>query len=113
MKRQRTDADIQAFADWFNSADVKRSAELNIGSGPYIFGDWNTGESVTLEKNPNWWGAGKDKWNPAHPTKIIYKVVNDRNSAVVALKNQEIDFMEAVPAAKYAEEIDTNALDPP
>lgn len=101
---------MQAFATWFNSADVKRGLTQNVGSGPYIYDSWDTGQALTLRKNPSWWNARKDTSNPAYPEKIIYKVVNDRNTAVVAVKNQEIDFMEAVPASKYAEEIDTASM---
>ena len=103
-------AAMQAFADWFNSADVKLGVENNIGSGPYMYDSWNTGQAVVLKKNPNWWNAGNDKHDPAHPGKIIFKVVNDRNTAVVAVKNQEIDFMEFVPAPKFVEEIDTTSM---
>ena len=101
---------MQAFATWFNSADVKRGLAENVGSGPYIYDSWDTGQALTLRKNPSWWNVGNEVLNPAYPEKIIYKVVNDRNTAVVAVKNQEIDFMEAVPASKYAEEIDTTAM---
>jgi peptide/nickel transport system substrate-binding protein len=101
---------LKAHAAWFNSSDVKRSTTLNVGSGPYVYEAWNTGESIILKRNDKWWGAGTDPFNPAHPGKIIYKTVNDRNSAVVAVKNQEIDFMEALPAAKFTEEVDTVAL---
>ncbi|MCX6139984.1 MAG: ABC transporter substrate-binding protein [Candidatus Kapabacteria bacterium] len=102
-------AALKEFATWYNTADVKRDMKLNVGSGPYMYDEWKTGESVTLKRNDNFWNAGKDKWNPSYAEKLIYKVVNDRSSAVVALKNGELDFMEYVPAAKYTEEIDTVA----
>jgi peptide/nickel transport system substrate-binding protein len=101
---------MKAFAEWFNSAEVKRDPKLNIGSGPYVFDEWNTGEAVIIKRNDNWWNKNPDKYNPAYPGKIIYKVVNDRNTAVVALKNQEIDFMEYVPPPKYTEEVDTTTM---
>ncbi|MBK7185395.1 MAG: hypothetical protein IPH85_05595 [Ignavibacteria bacterium] len=108
MDKAQANAALKDFATWYNTAEVKRDTKLNVGSGPYIFDEWKTGESVTLRRNPKHWAAGKDKWN--RPTwKLIYKVVNDRNSAVVALKNGELDFMEYVPASKFAEEIDTVA----
>ncbi|MBK6417974.1 MAG: hypothetical protein IPF79_02110 [Ignavibacteria bacterium] len=109
MDKAQANAALKDFATWYNTAEVKRDTKLNVGSGPYIFDEWKTGESVTLRRNPKHWAAGKDKWNPAYVEKLIYKVVNDRNSAVVALKNGELDFMEYVPASKFAEEIDTVA----
>ncbi len=101
---------MKAFAEWYNSADVKRDPKLNIGSGPYVFDEWNTGEAVILRRSPNWWNKQSTKYNPGYPGKIIYKIVNDRNTAVVALKNEEIDFMEYVPPPKYTEEVDTATM---
>ncbi len=101
---------MKELAEWFNKAETKLSVSLNVGSGPYIFEEWSTGQRIVIKRNDKWWNAGKDKWNPAWPEKIIYKIVNDRSSAVVAVKNQEIDFMEYVPPAKFTEEIDTNVL---
>lgn len=109
LAKAQTNTSLSAFADWYNTPEVKRDVKLNVGSGPYIFDEWKTGESITLKRSEKWWNAGKDKWNPAYADKLFYKVINDRSAAVVALKNGEIDFMEYVPAAKFVEELDTVA----
>jgi peptide/nickel transport system substrate-binding protein len=109
MAKAQANSAMKEFATWYNTPEVKRDVKLNVGSGPYIFDEWRTGESLTLRRNDSYWNAGKDKWNPAYAEKLVYKVVNDRNSAVVSLKNGELDFMEYVPAAKYTDEIDTVA----
>lgn len=109
LSKAQANSSIKAFADWYNTPEVKRDVKLNIGTGPYMFDEWKTGESITLKRSNTWWNAGKDKWNPAYPEKLFYKVINDRSAAVVALKNGEIDFMEYVPAAKFVEELDTVA----
>jgi ABC-type transport system substrate-binding protein len=101
--------EMKEFAEWYGSEEVRRDPKLNIGTGPYAYEEWKTGESVTLRRNDAFWAKGKDAWNPAYADKLVYKVINDRNSAVVALKNAEIDFMEYVPPTKYTEEIDTVA----
>lgn len=109
MSKAQSNAALKEFATWYNTPEVKRDVKLNIGSGPYMFDEWKTGESITLKRSAKWWNAGKDTWNPAYPEKLFYKVINDRSAAVVALKNGEIDFMEFVPAAKFVEELDTVA----
>ncbi len=109
MARAQANSALKQFATWYNTPEVKRSTALNVGSGPYAYEDWKTGESVSIVRNTKWWNAGKDKWNPAYADKVLFKVVNDRSAAVVGVKNGEIDFMEAVPAAKFVEEIDTVA----
>lgn len=109
LSKAQSNASCKKFADWYNTPEVKRDVRFNIGSGPYKFDEWKTGESITLVRSDKWWNAGKDPWNPAYPDKLFYKVINDRSAAVVALKNGEIDFMEYVPAAKFVEELDTIA----
>ncbi|MFM8771892.1 MAG: ABC transporter substrate-binding protein [Candidatus Kapaibacterium sp.] len=109
MDKAQANAAMKKFATWYNTPEVKRDPALNIGSGPYKYDEWKTGESVSIARNERWWNAGKDPWNSAYADKVIYKVVNDRSAAVVGVKNGEIDFMEAVPAAKFVEEIDTVA----
>ncbi len=109
MAKAQSNAALKEFAAWYNTPEVKRDVKLNIGSGPYTFDEWKTGESISLKRSSSWWNAGSDKWNPAYPDKLFYKVINDRSAAVVALKNGEIDFMEYVPAAKFVEELDTVA----
>jgi len=109
MAKSQANVALKDFAAWYNTPEVKRDVRLNIGSGPYMFDEWKTGESISLKRSSSWWNAGSDKWNPAYPEKLFYKVINDRSAAVVALKNGEIDFMEYVPAAKFVEELDTVA----
>lgn len=31
-----------------------------IGTGPYVFREWNRGQYIRLEANPDWWGLGAD-----------------------------------------------------
>jgi peptide/nickel transport system substrate-binding protein len=31
-----------------------------IGTGPYIFREWNRGQYIRLEANPDWWGIGAE-----------------------------------------------------
>lgn len=109
MDRAQKNVALKEFADWYNTAEVKRDVNLNIGSGPYVYDEWKTGEQVVLRRSASFWNEGKDTWNPSYIERLLYKVVNDRSSAVVALKNGEIDFMEYVPAAKFTEEVDTVA----
>ncbi|MFX0548598.1 ABC transporter substrate-binding protein [Hathewaya histolytica] len=56
-----------------------------IGSGPYKFKDWKKGELLTLER-----------FNEYHDGKpsienVVFRVIADSNSALLALKNKEIN----------------------
>ena len=63
-----------------------------IGSGPYVFGDVKTDESVTYKKNPDYWGKGlainKGLWN-FETVRIDY--YRDANAAFEAFKKGDAD----------------------
>ena len=56
-----------------------------IGTGPFIFHRWETGQFVSLKRNPNYFGS------TAKLSSIIYKIIPDANTAMVALQKGEID----------------------
>ncbi|RPI15384.1 MAG: hypothetical protein EHM58_14240 [Ignavibacteriae bacterium] len=83
---------LKKFADFFNSEDAGRNPKYLIGSGPYTFERWETGQYVELRRNPNYWN--KDAlFGRSFPDKIILKVVQDESAAIVSAKNKEIDVM--------------------
>jgi peptide/nickel transport system substrate-binding protein len=49
-------ADIQKFADQFNSEKFQREKGGVVGCGPYEFVEWKTGQTITLQRKKNWWG---------------------------------------------------------
>ncbi|MBL7999467.1 MAG: hypothetical protein JNL32_12625 [Candidatus Kapabacteria bacterium] len=97
---------IKQFADWFGGAEVKREPQYLIGSGPYVFEKWVTGERIILKRN-------KQNWNAASPSRTAYAdaivsvIITDRTSAISAMKTEDIDFFDNVPPMLYAEQVDT------
>lgn len=65
-----------------------------VGTGPYVFKEWVSGDSVTLEANEDYWGGA-----PEIKT-ITYKVLTDSSTAFIALENNEID---ALPNADFVD----------
>ena len=61
-----------------------------VGSGPYIITKYDQGQSVTLERNPYYWGLDAG----LTPTfdEVIYQNFNDENQEAAALQNGEVDF---------------------
>lgn len=95
--------DINAFATEFNGAKFDR--DVVVGCGAYTFKSWETGQYIELERKKDWWGD-KVTDNPqvkAYAPKIIYKVVNDVNTAVVQLENQELDVMVSIKPESFVE----------
>lgn len=70
-----------------NEANIEKSPKNNapVGSGPFKFKEYKTGEYVTLERFDNYF-EGKP-----HLDSITYRIAKDTNSANLALQNGEIN----------------------
>jgi peptide/nickel transport system substrate-binding protein len=90
--------EIRKFADFLNSQEVSRDAKYLVGSGPYMFEKWETGQGVTLKRNPNYWDA---KNAPNYPEKIVFKTIQDNSAALVSAKNKEVDAMYVIKPEDY------------
>jgi len=101
----KTNPDIQLFATEFNSEKYQRDPNFVVGCGPYKLESWTTGQEIVLKRKENWWGdAFKDErqfW--AYPKKIKFKMINDQNTALTALKDDALDIFYAIPAKEYSE----------
>lgn len=98
---------MKKFAEWFGGSERKRDPKFMIGTGPYIFEEWRTNEYIRLRRNDKYWNAQNDPSRQNYPEKLVFKTVNDRPSAVSALKNQDLDFINYIPPMLF-DEIDTN-----
>ncbi|WP_058303425.1 ABC transporter substrate-binding protein [Gorillibacterium timonense] len=70
-----------------NEANIEKSDKnaAPVGSGPFKFKEYKTGEYVTLERFDNYFG-GKP-----HLDSVTYRVAKDTNAANLALQNGEIN----------------------
>ncbi len=85
---------LKAFAEEFNSPKFSREKGFVVGSGPYSFEGWETGQSITLKRKANWWGDKvKDSGDvlQARPDKLVYKVITDWTTAVTSMKDEGLD----------------------
>lgn len=81
------------FAERFNQDFARKP----LGSGPYRFSEWETGQKVVLQRDPRYWGNGKvDKDQPYLDQRVL-RVFNNTDAALVALKAGEIDTMGLQP----------------
>lgn len=101
----KSNPDIQKFAEEFNSEKYQRDPKYISGFGPYKLESWTTGQEIVLKRKDSWWG---DKFKDlrqfwAFPKKFKFKVINDQNTAITALKDGQIDAYEAVPPKEYHE----------
>lgn len=63
-----------------------------IGTGPYMFVEWQAGVQITMKAFDEYWGE------KAKIPNVTYKFVDDANSRVVMLEAGEADIIYSVPA---------------
>ena len=73
----------------------KQFAQHPIGTGPFVLGPWKHGESITLEKNPDYW----EKERP-YLDKVIFQTVNSPESRVAQLKGGQLDVVFEPPSSQ-------------
>ena len=62
-----------------------------IGTGPYKFVEWKTGEKLVFERFDDYYrGAASIK-------DLTFKILTDQNTGVIALENGEVDVLETFP----------------
>ncbi len=70
-----------------------------VGTGPWMITDWVMGSSVTLVRNPNYWGTnpigpGKGDQLP-YADKVKRLIIPDASTAYAAFRTGKLDFMTA------------------
>ncbi|MFM7420375.1 MAG: ABC transporter substrate-binding protein, partial [Alphaproteobacteria bacterium] len=70
-----------------------------IGTGPFVFDRWTTGNEVRLVANTAYFGGA-----PAL-TDIIFRVVRDETAAAIALENRELDVFFALQSPDVIERL--------
>ena len=79
------------------SMTLKTHEEFNkrvsnpIGSGPYIFEKWDTGDKVVFRRNENYWGP-KPKIK-----KVVYKFIINDKARLQALRSGDVDIIIPAP----------------
>ena len=104
-EKLKSNSDIQKFAEEFNSEKFQRDPKYITGMGPYKLESWTTGQEVVVKRKDSWWG---DKFKDlrqfwAFPKKIKFRVINDQNTAITALKDGAIDAFYQIPAKEFEE----------
>jgi len=97
---------IKQFAEAFNSPKFAREKGFVVGSGPYDFDGWETGQYISLSRKKDWWG---DKANlVARPDKVIYKIVTDWTAAVTSLKGEDLDIARRIRPGDFQDLLDND-----
>jgi peptide/nickel transport system substrate-binding protein len=66
-----------------------------IGTGPFIFKEWVTGDHIILERNPDFvWGPPITNGQPPNIQTIEYRIIPDPSTVIAGLEAGEIDYVE-------------------
>ncbi|MDR1411153.1 MAG: ABC transporter substrate-binding protein [Spirochaetaceae bacterium] len=66
-----------------------------VGTGPFMYQSWTSGQEVVLKKNPNYWD--KEKLAANIFDTVVYKAIPDDTTRVIALQNGDVDFSINLP----------------
>jgi peptide/nickel transport system substrate-binding protein len=84
---------VRKFAQNFN----QNYARNPMGSGPYKFTSWSTGQEVVLERDVNYWGNGKAGIDQVYIDVRKSRIINNMDAALVNLKAGNLDMMGLQP----------------
>lgn len=81
-----------------DTQDVNRKA---IGTGAYIFKEWQRGVALRYDRNPNYWRQGQPFFD-----RVIMRVVPDRAARATNFRSGEVDIWGGAPPTVPYETID-------
>lgn len=65
-----------------------------IGTGPFSFEGQKSGDSITLDANPDYWGG------PPKVSGVIFRFIPEKSTALSALQAGEIDWTDSIPTQR-------------
>lgn len=97
------DEKLKTFAAKYNSPNFGRDPKLLQGSGGYTLENWENGKYLTLTRKRDWWGNNTSNTQhlTAIPQRVSFQVIPDITTALLALKNRQIDVLESIPTAEF------------
>lgn len=96
----------------YEGTDILNNPHNNkpVGTGPFVFKEWSKGNHLILERNPDYWDAGKP-----YLDRVIYRVIPDAGARTAAIEKGEVQyaFFSPVPArdADRLSKLDTISID--
>lgn len=78
---------------WKAGVDLRTTTQNQrpIGSGPYLFKEWKTGEKIVLEASPKYW-EGRPFIN-----RVVYRIIPDQSTIFLEVKAKNIDMTGLTP----------------
>lgn len=85
-------------------ASYGTAGSIAVGTGPFQFKEWRTGDRIILEKNPNYWEPGLPKM-----PQVVIRFITDPAARLAQLRAGQIDFTSDLAPDQLKEiQADTN-----
>lgn len=82
--------------NYFERSNNQEVNDRPIGTGPFKLGEWRKGQSLTLVRNPDFWGTKPDA------ARGVFTFIPENATRVNALLQGEVDVIQRVPIADVA-----------
>ncbi len=86
------------------AAEYGTAGSLAVGTGPFVFQEWVTGDRILLQKNPNYWQSGLPKTE-----QLVIRFITEPAGRLAELRAGTVDFsVDLSPDQKAEIENDPN-----
>src|SRR6266702_2583948 len=65
-----------------------------VGTGAFVFKEWNRGNYIRLVKNPDYWDKGKPRVD-----ELIFRIIPDASARSIALQNGSLQYAPLTPVS--------------
>jgi len=76
-----------------------------VGTGPYRFKRWKTGQEIVIERDPNYWGEVYGR--KVYLDQIVFRFVPDPTTALQQLEAGELDMMTRILQIHWAKKLNS------
>ncbi|MEM7574605.1 MAG: ABC transporter substrate-binding protein [Bacteroidota bacterium] len=95
---------MQVFAESFNSFETAHDPSKIVGSGAYELESWEEGQRIRLLRRDDYWAADATEGAlAALPEALVFAIIPDAQTAVVALQDEQVDVVIEMDADRFDE----------